>query len=51
MSTTFNIYFSDLKPEAQQELLDAANVKSPEEMNWDADIIPLAVLCFEEADA
>lgn len=44
----FYIYFSDLNPEAQKELLDLVDVASAAEMNWDMDIVPLAILDFEE---
>ena len=33
------IYFNDLKQ---------VNAESPKEMNWDADICPLAIVDFEE---
>lgn len=42
----FELYFGDLTPAAQRRLLEAANVSSPKEMNWDMDIIPIAV--FED---
>lgn len=47
---TFEIYFSDLSPEAQDELLRVAGVHSPAEMNWDfeIDILPLATYEEEE---
>jgi len=35
MSETVEIYFTDLVPEKQEELLRVHGVKSPEEMNWD----------------
>ena len=38
------IYFSDLTPEAQKVLLEWHGVSSPEEMNWDMDIVPLEIL-------
>lgn len=44
------IYFSDLNKEAQARLLDAVNAETPADMNWDMDIIPIAVLDFEEED-
>lgn len=46
--TTVEIYFSDLVPDKQAELLDAVGVSDPREMNWDLDIIPLATIDFEE---
>lgn len=37
---TFEIYFSDLKEEAQKELLKAIGVTDPKQMNWD--VFPIA---------
>jgi hypothetical protein len=42
------IFFSDLVPEKQDELLAAVGVDSPEEMNWDT--FAVAVCDFEEDD-
>lgn len=39
----FPIYFSDLTPEAQQRLCEAVHITDPKEMNWDMDIVPLAI--------
>ncbi len=39
----FNIYFSDLNEEAQQRLMEAIGIQDPREMNWDIDMLPLAV--------
>ena len=39
----FNIYFSDLNEEAQRRLMEAVGVKEPCEMNWDIDMLPLAI--------
>ena len=36
------IFFDDLTPEAQQKLLIAADIASPEEANWDT--LPIAVV-------
>ena len=44
----FNIYFNDLKPEAQKALLKFLGTIGPEEMNWDMDILPIAE--FPKAD-
>jgi len=41
---TFDIYFSDLKPETQKELLDYVNAKSAKEMDWNHPTKPLAVI-------
>ena len=46
----FEIYFSDLNRVAQKELLKEVGVDDPSEMNWDLDILPLAVFEFEEID-
>ena len=46
----FEIYFSDLNEDAQERLLGAVGAESPAEMNWDLDILPLAVYEFEEND-
>lgn len=43
---TFEIFFRDLTPEAQQRYLEAAGVTSADELN--ADLAPLAILSFEE---
>ena len=45
---TVEIYFNDLKPEKQKELLDAVVTTDPKEMNWDMDFCPLAQIDFEE---
>jgi len=39
---TINIYFSDLKKEAQKEVLKLYQLKDEKEANWD--IVPLFVL-------
>lgn len=45
----FNIYFSDLSDDAKKELMEFVGVKNPKEMNWDEDLVPLAVIVgFEE---
>jgi len=41
-STRIEIFFHDLSEEAQKALLQAFNVGSPEEMNWD--VLPVDVL-------
>lgn len=41
------IYYSDLNENAQKELLEAVGAANPGEMNWDSDILPLAILDFE----
>lgn len=42
------IYFDDLKPEKQKELLKAIGADEPKEMNWDVPIGPIAIVDFEE---
>lgn len=44
--TQVEIFFSDLIPEKQDELLAAVGVDSPEEMNWDT--FAVSVCDFEE---
>lgn len=41
---TFEIFFNDLKPEAQKELMDLMDISDPKEANWDLDIQPIATL-------
>ena len=48
MYEEFNLYFSDLNHDAQARLLAAVGEKDPKEMNWDMDIFPIAVYCFEK---
>ena len=36
------IYFRDLKPEAQENILSIFNLKSEKEVRWD--VVPLAVI-------
>lgn len=47
MSIEIEIYFDDLKPEAQKELLDKLGT-TPEDENWD--IVPIAIYVAEEDD-
>lgn len=39
---TYEIYFEDLNPGAQQNLLEAANITKPEDANWD--VFPIAYI-------
>ena len=52
MSKDVEIYFSDLNPNAQKELLEAFGIQSECEANWD--IFPIATLTsmqrLEESD-
>ena len=43
----FNIYFSDLNEYAQKRLLEMVGAESPEEMNWDMDVVPIATFGIE----
>lgn len=36
------IYFEDLKPEIQEELLKYYGIKEPKELNWD--VFPMVVM-------
>lgn len=36
------LYFYDLKEEAQKALLDETGIKEPEDMNWD--VFPIAII-------
>ena len=45
---TFEIYFSDLNEDAQNRLLKFVGAESPDEMNWDMDILPVATFEIEE---
>jgi hypothetical protein len=39
----FNLYFSDLNADAQARLCERFQT-TPEDENWDADLLPLAIL-------
>ena len=45
--TEYEIYFSDLTPEAQADLLEFVGIASPKELNWD--VYPIAML-FDYSD-
>ena len=45
--TEYEIYFSDLTPEAQADLLEFVGISSPKELNWD--VYPIAML-FDYSD-
>jgi len=47
MSVKIEIYFDDLKPEAQKEFLEKLGT-TPKEENWD--IVPIAIYVIEEDD-
>lgn len=40
----FEIYFDDLTPEAQTRLLEAFEIESPDEMNWNDRIFPVTTV-------
>lgn len=40
---SFEVYYSDLNKDAQRRLCDLFKT-SPEEENWDMDIVPLAII-------
>ena len=42
----FEIYFSDLNEDAQARLLEVVGVETPADMNWDIDMVPIAMYCF-----
>ena len=46
----FEIYFSDLNDEAQHRLMVAVGIYDPKEMNWDLDLVPLAVYPLPECE-
>lgn len=45
---TLNIYFSDLNENAQKRILDFVGAKDASDMNWDLDILPIAVFDYQE---
>lgn len=47
MTNEVEIFFSDLQPEAQKRVLEAAGISDPKEANWDLDIVPVATVSFE----
>ena len=49
MGNIFEIYFSDLNEKAQKELLEFVGESDPKEMNWDLDILPIAI--YETGDS
>lgn len=44
----FEIYFSDLNEDAQQRLMEAVGITNPKEMNWDINIVPIAIYEYED---
>ena len=53
MSGSYNeisFYFSDLNSDAQQRFLDAYNLKTAAEGNYDHDIFPLFTIVLDEED-
>lgn len=47
---TFKIYFNDLNEDTQKRLLDFVDVKSASDMNWDMDILPIAIFEIEKEE-
>lgn len=47
MTKQFKIYFNDLKEEAQKDLLKVVDATYAKEMNWDMNILLIAILEFE----
>jgi len=47
MTIEIEIYFNDLNPEAQQNILNKLKT-TPEDENWD--IVPIAIFSREEPD-
>ena len=47
MTVEIEIYFDDLKPEAQREFLEKLGT-TPREENWD--IVPIAIYVVEQDD-
>ena len=45
---TFNIFFNDLKPEVQEDLLKTFGLSSADEMNWE--LVPVATVDIEDFD-
>lgn len=45
---TFNIFFNDLKPEVQEDLLKTFGLSSADEMNWET--LPIATVDMEDSD-
>ena len=49
MSAGIDIYFGDLNMFVQKELLNAAGVNNPNEMNWD--VLPITTLYFDNENS
>lgn len=43
---SFELYFSDLTEEAQQNILECVGVESAEDMNWD--VFPITEIEFDD---
>lgn len=48
MSNEVEIFFSDLNEKGQQKVLEAMGIEDPKDGNLDIDVIPLAILEYEE---
>lgn len=44
---SFEIFFNDLNEDAQNRLLKLVGVTDPKEMNWDMNIVPIAIFDIE----
>ncbi len=44
----FEVWFDDLKPKVQKQLLKACKVKSPDELNWDG--LPMFTMPIPEPE-
>ena len=45
---TVELYFNDLNERGQKKLLEVVHAEKPSDMNWDMDILPIAMIDFEE---
>ena len=43
MTVSVEIFFSDLVPEKQAEMMEAVGIEHPSEMNWDIAMCPIAI--------
>ena len=48
MEKTFDIFFEDLVPEKQKEILKFLNIETPQDGN--CDVFPLTVISIEDVD-
>ena len=50
MISTFELFYDDLTPEAQERLLETAGLESPSDMNWDVLPIDVFVVAVPDGD-